>query len=205
MGSVSLRPVDLANVSELAVLNDLIEQWHTPDGSDGDATKALFAELPAIGAAGEVALNLSAGRLVPLLPPQPTPPATPRNASAPMSDTNATNDQRRHCETCGARVRTLHTDHRARRVCSICLGNKPSTNCRDSGLEVFINRSLAVLLDRLEATAPSPASEIRRYRMDIEFVHHALSGFGGEATVVPKEDPNGEWVKVATLLEIANA
>ena len=36
-----------------------------------------------------------------------------------------------------------------------------------------------------------------RYRMEIEIVHHALSGWGGEPEVKPVEDPDGDWVEFA--------
>lgn len=34
--------------------------------------------------------------------------------------------------------------------------------------------------------------------MDVEFVHHALSGREGDATVVARPDPNGQWVMAPT-------
>lgn len=44
-------------------------------------------------------------------------------------------------------------------------------------------------------TLEAESSPLRRYQMTVRHVHHAMSGHGGEAVVVPLEDPNGEWVR----------
>lgn len=54
----------------------------------------------------------------------------------------------------------------------------------------------AGLIDDLIRPRLDRDKAVTRYRMDITYVHHAMSGWGGEATVVPREDPAGEWTRV---------
>lgn len=51
---------------------------------------------------------------------------------------------------------------------------------------------VAMAVQRLFDVSPSE----KRYRMTVEFVHHAMSGHGGDAEVRAIEDPNGGWRKV---------
>lgn len=38
-----------------------------------------------------------------------------------------------------------------------------------------------------------------RYRMDVVYEHHAMSGHGGDAVPRPVVDANGEWVRAGDI------
>lgn len=73
--------------------------------------------------------------------------------------------------------------------CEVCGEPERCRHCLER--EAFA----VIIRDLLSALTAQAEPTIQRYRMDIEFVHHAMSGTGGEATVVACPDPHGDWMK----------